>query len=92
MLSVIIINSDIFKRYSKYAYFFNWFEDHKDVSICVWNKNVSENADIDELAPQLFDIVKNASEWNAYIVDEPFVSCKYIEKDFENLTQFSINP
>ena len=50
MLSVIIINSDIFKRYSKYAYFFNWFEDHKDVSICVWNKNVSENADIDELA------------------------------------------
>lgn len=92
MLSVILINSKIYDRYVKYDYFFNWFEDNSDVAVCIWNKNVSENADIDELAPQLFDLVKNETEWTAYIVDEPFVSGDYIGKDFENLTQYSINP
>lgn len=92
MLSVILINSKIYDRYVKYDYFFNWFEDNSDVAVCIWNKNVSENADIDELAPQLFDLIKNESEWNAYIVDEPYISSDYIEKDFENLTQYSINP
>jgi len=92
MLSVILINSKIYDRYVKYDYFFNWFEDNSDVAVCIWNKNVSENADIDELAPQLFDLVKNETEWNAYVIDEPFVSSDYMEKDFENLTQHSINP
>lgn len=92
MLSVILINSKIYDRYIKYDYFFNWFEDNSDVAVCVWNKGVSEKADIDEIAPQLFDLVKNASEWNAYVVDEPFVSGDYIEKDFECKTQYSINP
>lgn len=92
MLSVILINSKIYDRYIKYDYFFNWFEDNSDVAVCTWNKNVSEKADIDEIAPQLFDLVKNASEWNAYVIDEPFNSSDYMEKDFENLTQYSINP
>lgn len=92
MLSVILINSRIYDRYLKYDYFFNWFEDNSNVSVCIWNKEITKEADIDELSPQLFDIVKNASEWNAYIIDEPFISRDHIEKDFENLTQYSINP
>ncbi len=92
MLSVILINSDIYERYQKYAYFFNWFEDNSNVEICVWNKDVSPEASIDELAPQLFDIVKSVPEWNAYIVDEPFVSSQYIKDDFANRTQYSLNP
>jgi len=92
MKSVLIINSEIYDKYQRYAYFFNWFEDHGDVSVCIWNKYASDKADIDELVPQLFDIVKNVPEWNAYIVDEPFFSSNYIESDFKNLTQCSINP
>lgn len=92
MKSVFIISSDIYDRYQKYSYFFNWFEDHRDVSLCIWNKYASEQADIDELVPQLFDIVKNVPEWNAYIIDEPYASGDYIEKDFERSTQCSINP
>ncbi len=92
MQSVLIINSEIYDKYQKYAYFFNWFEDHDNVSFCVWNKYASDEADIDELVPQLFDVVKNVSEWNAYIIDEPFDAEEYIERDFENLTQCAINP
>jgi len=92
MKSVLIIHSDIYERYQKYAYFFNWFEDHSDVEVLIWNKYASEDADINELVPQLFDTVKNVSEWNAYIIDEPFVSGAFIEKDFQNLTQYAINP
>lgn len=92
MQSVLIINSEIYEKYQKYAYFFNWFEDHSDVSVCIWNKFTSDKADIDEMVPQLFDIVKNATEWNAYIVDEPFCSGDYIKQDFVKLTQCSINP
>ncbi len=92
MQSVLIINSEIYDKYQRYAYFFNWFEDHSNVSICIWNKFASDKADIDELVPQLFDVVKNVTEWNAYIVDEPFVSGEHIERDFKTLTQYSINP
>ena len=92
MRSVFIISSDVYDRYQRYSYFFNWFEDHRDVSLCIWNKYASEKADIDELVPQLFDMVKNVPEWNAYIIDDPFVSGDYIEKDFERYTQCSINP
>ena len=90
--SVFIINSDVYDRYQKYSYFFSWFEDHKDISLCVWNKYASEEADIDALVPQLFDIVKNVPEWNAYIIDEPFDSSQYITEDFDKSTQCSINP
>lgn len=92
MLSIILVNSKIYDRYLKYDYFFNWFEDHSNVAVCIWNKQASADSDIDELAPQLFDLVKNVSEWNAYIVDEPFDSIAYMKDDFENLTQYSINP
>lgn len=92
MLSVIIINSDIYERYQKYEYFFNWFEDHQSIAVCMWKKDSLKDASIDELVPQLFDIVKNVTEWDAYIVDEPFFSADYIENDFLNNTQFSINP
>ncbi len=92
MLSVLIINSDVYERYLKYAYFFNWFEDNSNVAICMWNKGASDETGIDELVPQLFDTVKNASEWNAYIIDEPFFSSEYIKQDFDNYTQYSINP
>lgn len=92
MKSVLIINSEIYDKYQRYAHFFDWFEDNKDISVCVWNKFASEKADIDELVPQLFDIIKNVNEWNAYIVDEPFDSGRYMEKDFGHLTQRSLNP
>lgn len=92
MKSVFIINSDVYDRYQKYSYFFNWFEDNRDISLCIWNKYASEQADIDELVPQLFDIVKNVPEWNAYIIDEPYMSGDYIENDFKKSTQCSINP
>ena len=93
MLSVLIINSEIYDRYSRYAYFFNWFEDHKDIAVCFWNKSDSGSIDsIDAMIPQLMDIVKNVPQWNAYVVDAPYDSMRYIEDDFANLTQYAINP
>lgn len=92
MKSVLIINSEIYDKYQRYEYFFSWFEDNKDISICIWNKFASEKADIDELVPQLVDIIKNVTEWNAYIVDEPFESGEFMEGDFNHLTQRSLNP
>lgn len=92
MLSVLIINSEIYERYSRYAYFFNWFEDNRNIVVCPWNKSYIEDDDMDTLLLQLLEIVKNEPQWNAYIIDGPFESMAHIEADFENKTQYAINP
>ncbi len=92
MLSVIIINSEIYEQYQRYAYFFNWFEDNSNVVVCQWNKGAADKTNIDETVPMLFDTIKNAPEWNAYVIDEPFFSAEYMSDDFDRKTQYSVNP
>lgn len=91
MLSVLIIDTKILDHYSKYNYFFGYFEAHKDVVACEWNRqNIGD--DISNVVPQLMDAIRNVPEWNAYVICEPHNSLEYLKSDFENQTQFSINP
>ena len=92
MLSVLIINSEIYERYSKYAYFFNWFEDNRNIVVCSWNKSACEDEGLEAIVPQLMEIIKNEPMWNAYVIDAPFNSMKFIQNDFKQMTQYSINP
>ena len=92
MLSVLIMDRTTYEYYLSYEYFFNWFEDHGDVRICLWERNTDRQAEIDEVVPQLFETIKNVGSWNAYIVDRPFHSIDYLDADFKNKTQYSINP
>ena len=43
MLSILIIDGEIFDHYSKYEYFLDRFEAEGDVAVCVWNKGAGEN-------------------------------------------------
>ena len=91
MLSVLIIDTEVYEHYSKYDYFFGHFENNNDIAVCVWNRK-SREGDIASMLPQLMDAVRNVPEWNAYIICEPHNSIAFLENDFKNKTQFSINP
>jgi len=91
LLSVLIIDNKILDHYNKYDYFFGHFETHKDVVVCVWNKQSMDN-DVSSMVPQLMDAIRNAPEWNAYIICEPHNSIDYLKDDFKNKTQYSVNP
>ncbi|MBQ8682972.1 MAG: hypothetical protein IJ518_00465 [Clostridia bacterium] len=91
MLSVLIIDTKVFDHYSKYDYFFGHFETNDDVAVCVWNKQSIED-DVSSMLPQLMDTVRNVPEWNAYIICEPHDPMAYLEGDFANKTQYSVNP
>lgn len=91
MLSVLIIDNKILDHYNKYDYFFGHFENHKDVAVCVWNKQ-SVDDDVSSMIPQLMESVRNAPEWNAFVICEPHNSVDFLKGDFENQTQYSINP
>lgn len=91
MLSVLIVDNKILDHYNKYDYFFGYFEAHKDVAVCAWNKQ-SMDGDIAASVPQLMEAIRNAPEWNAYVICEPHNSIEYLKGDFENQTQYSINP
>ncbi len=91
MLSVLIIDSKVLDHYSRYDYFFGHFENSGEVAVCVWNKQSFED-DVASMIPQLMDTVRNVPEWNAYIICEPHNSMELLQSDFENKTQYSVNP
>ena len=91
MLSILIIDGEIFDHYSKYEYFLDRFEAEGDVAVCVWNKGAGEN-DIAAMVPQLMDTIKNIPAWNAYIICAPHHSIDFLQDDFNNKTQYAINP
>lgn len=91
MLSILIIDNKVFDHYSKYDYFFDHFETNESIEVCLWNKDCVEE-DISVIVPQLMDKVRNVPEWNAYIICDVHRSMDYLQGDFDNKTQFSINP
>ena len=42
MLSILIIDNEVFDHYNKYEYFLDRFEAEGDVAVCVWNKGAFE--------------------------------------------------
>ena len=91
MLSVLIIDNKVFDHYSKYDYFLDHFENNANIEVCLWNKDCVDE-DVSVIVPQLMDKVRNVSEWNAYIICDVHKSMDYLKSDFDNKTQFSINP
>ena len=91
MLSILIIDSEIIDHYSKYSYFFERFENDDEIAVCVWNRNSGED-DVAATVPQLMETIRNVPAWNAYIICAPHNSIDYLDADFKNKTQYSINP
>ena len=92
MLSVLIIDNQVFAQYEKFSRFFNWYTDCGKVVVCRWYKQTGEDIDFEDMVPVLGEKVRNELMWNAYIVDSPFDSEKYLHNDFLNQTQYSVNP
>lgn len=90
MLSVLIIDTKIYDHYSRFDCFFGHFENNGEIAVCVWNKQGGD--DISAVIPQLMETVRNVPEWNAYIVCEPHDPLRFLQDDFANKTQYSINP